>query len=262
MRNYFYFLFLISILNSKIFSFELNDDTILANHHNNSELNEILDKIHEKCPEITYIYELDGKSVNGLPLKVIVFSDLPSQHEIGEPEFKYIGNMHGNEVIGRELLLKLAYDLCSLYNDGDELVKKLVESTRIHLMPTMNPDGWDKAVSTEWTKNGGNVKFNSVDEMLLQNGVTDWIAGRANANGVDLNRNFPDLDKYEFMYQKDNVDKTDHFYSETYNDLNKVGLDCQKKTVSFETKKKFIFVRVPPLTIFKLFQIVEVRLFM
>jgi carboxypeptidase E len=209
----------------------LDVNTVISNHHNNTQVFEILDKIHELCPDITYVYELDGKSVNGVPLKVIAFSDSPAQHEIGEPEFKYIGNMHGNEVIGRELLLKLAFDLCSLYKSGDELTKKLVESTRIHLMPTMNPDGWDQAVTYEWSNKNGRDKYQSVDEMLKVNGVTDWLTGRTNANNVDLNRNFPDLDKYEFLYKEKNIEKTDHLISETYNDINKVGLDCQKKQV-------------------------------
>ena len=212
----------------------LDGNTILENHHNNSQVYEILNIIHEKCPDVTHVYELDGKSVNGLPLKVIAFSDNPEEHESGEPEFKYIGNMHGNEVVGRELLLKLAFELCKLYNSGDALTKKLIESTRIHLMPVMNPDGWDEAVSNEWFNKGGSSKYDSIETMLLESGVTDWLTGRANANGVDLNRNFPDLDKYEFMYMQKNIDKTDHLYSETYNDINKVGLDCQKKTVSLE----------------------------
>jgi len=75
--------------------------------------------------------------------KLIAISCVPDH-----PEVKYIGNMHGNEVLGRELILKLADHLCERYLAGDTDIRKLISLTRIHLMPTMNPDGWELATAT------------------------------------------------------------------------------------------------------------------
>ena len=135
-------------------------------HHNTKEMLAVLDRVHAKCPEITYLYDLPLKSVEDRPLRIIVFSDHPRQHELLEPEFKYVGNMHGNEVVGRELLLQLAEYLCDEYTNGNEQIKQLIDNTRIHLMPSMNPDGWEIATQYAWnsTKPG---QFKDISTMLM-----------------------------------------------------------------------------------------------
>merc|ERR1711997_381112 len=158
-------------------------------HHNNTEMAAVLQQVHNRCPDITRLYTLSEPSVNGIPLYVLEFTDNPGKHELLEPEMKYIANMHGNEVLGRELLLHLADHLCTEYLAGNEDIRRLVNSTRIHLMPSMNPDGWKTS-----TDNGGK----------------DFLIGRTNANNVDLNRDFPNLDRIAYSNEEEHVAQNNH----------------------------------------------------
>lgn len=97
---------------------------------------------------------LDAFTKKGISLKkkssfffFLFFNDHFSSVDAVEPEFKYVANMHGNEVLGRELLLGLADDLCTRWNKGEEDIVKLLSNTRIHLLPSMNPDGWQMATN-------------------------------------------------------------------------------------------------------------------
>ena len=201
-----------------------------AHHHNTEEVFAVLARIHEKCPDITHLYDLPLQSVEKRPLRVIVFSDNPKHHELLEPEFKYVGNMHGNEVVGREFLLMLAEYLCDEYQKDNAQIKDLIENTRIHLMPAMNPDGWEIAAQNAWnaTKPG---EYKDIATMLQENGATDWLVGRANANGVDLNRNFPNLDEFIYKYNHETKHRNNHLDFETFLALT-TGKDCHNNPVS------------------------------
>ncbi|KAG5836722.1 hypothetical protein ANANG_G00231580 [Anguilla anguilla] len=130
-------------------------------HHHYNDMELFLSRYNAEFPAITRLYSV-GTSVQNRRLYVMEITDNPGVHEEGEPEFKYIGNMHGNEVVGREVLLNLIEYLCRNYGSDPE-VTQLVNSTRIHIMPSMNPDGDVKG-----------------------------YVGRNNSNNFDLNRNFPD----------------------------------------------------------------------
>jgi len=144
-------------------------------HHNYEEMTWFLKYFAEEYPDITRLYSI-GRSVQNRKLWVLEISDNPGQHDPGEPEMKYIGNIHGNEVIGREILLQLAKHLCTHYEKDDE-VRQLVDKTRIHILPALNPDGYELAAT---------------HKKSLNPDITEDVIGRLNANGVDLNRNFPD----------------------------------------------------------------------
>ncbi|NXG31391.1 CPXM2 protein, partial [Dromaius novaehollandiae] len=95
-------------------------------------------------------------------------------NKIGEPEFRYIAGAHGNEVLGRELILLLMQFMCQEYLAGNPRIVHLIQDTRIHLLPSVNPDGYDKAYKAG-SELGG------------------WSLGRWTQDGIDINNNFPDL---------------------------------------------------------------------
>jgi len=85
-----------------------------------------------------------------------------------EPQFLYTSSIHGDETTGYVGMLHLIEYLLTNYSTNP-FVARLVDSVEIFINPLANPDG---------TYHGGN---NSV------NGAT-----RGNANGIDMNRNYPD----------------------------------------------------------------------
>lgn len=147
-------------------------------HHNYDELTEFMHRFNQKYPHITRLYSI-GKSVKNRELWVMEITDSPGNHEPGEPEFKYVGNMHGNEVVGREMLLLFIQALLESYG-RDASLTKLINSTRLHVMPSMNPDGYE----------------------ISNLGDCNSEVGRRNANRADLNRNFPDQYKNNTLRSK------------------------------------------------------------
>ncbi|NWW03646.1 CPXM2 protein, partial [Oreocharis arfaki] len=102
------------------------------------------------------------------------YNSAPCFFSTGEPEFHYIAGAHGNEVLGRELILLLMQFMCQEYLAGNPRIVHLIQDTRIHLLPSVNPDGYDKAYKAG-SELGG------------------WSLGRWTQDGIDINNNFPDL---------------------------------------------------------------------
>ncbi len=107
------------------------------------------------CRTFTWGQTVQGRELWGL----VVSADV--NNTTAEPEVRLSSTMHGNEVTGMILLVDLAHHLVQNYGQpGYADVTSLVDNTEIHIMPLHNPDGY-------------------------------VAGGRYNANGVDLNRNFP-----------------------------------------------------------------------
>ncbi|GAB1604560.1 carboxypeptidase M-like [Argonauta hians] len=137
-------------------------------HHSNAELQKYLASVNKKYPHITKLHSI-GNSIQDTPLLVLIISESVHQHITLKPHVKYIGNIHGNEVVGRELLLHLIDYLVTNYR-RNSTVTRILQTSVVHILPTINPDGY--AVAKQGDCNGS--------------------AGRYNTLYSDLNRDFKD----------------------------------------------------------------------
>ena len=111
----------------------------------------------------------DIQNIGTLPSgRQLLVAKITSNQTGPKPKFLYTATMHGDELAGYVLSLKLIDHLLENYGT-DPFVTRLVDSVEIWINPLANPDG---------TYYAGNHTING--------------ARRRNANNVDLNRNFPD----------------------------------------------------------------------
>jgi carboxypeptidase D len=112
--------------------------------------------------------ETIGTTSTGRELLILKISDNVSTNE-AEPQFMYTSSMHGDEIAGYPLMIRLIDYLLTNYGSDSE-VDNIVNSTVIYINPLANPDGTYRTVGNDIISN----------------------PRRANANNQDLNRNFPD----------------------------------------------------------------------
>ena len=86
----------------------------------------------------------------------------------GKPKFLYTSTMHGDEVTGMILMLRLIDEFCT---SNDSRITNILNNVDLFIFPCTNPDG---------TYYGGNSTVTG--------------ARRYNGNSIDLNRHFPDFD--------------------------------------------------------------------
>ncbi|MFU8844277.1 MAG: M14 family zinc carboxypeptidase [Bacteroidales bacterium] len=117
-------------------------------------------------PAICTVFSI-GQTVQGRELLVAKISDNVHVDE-PEPEFLYTSTMHGDEITGYVLMLRLIDSLLTSYGTSPRITS-LINEMEIYINPLANPDG---------TYKSGNSTISG--------------AVRYNANNVDLNRNYPD----------------------------------------------------------------------
>ncbi|HAY71225.1 MAG TPA: hypothetical protein DCX89_04990, partial [Saprospirales bacterium] len=126
----------------------------------------MMKRFEAQFPELCRLDSI-GTTIKGRKLYVLKITSQVDEL-LPKPEMFYTSSIHGNETTGFVLMLRLADHLLQNYGSDSRVTKMLNESV-IYLNPAANPDG---------TYKSGN----------------HTVAGatRGNANGKDMNRNFPD----------------------------------------------------------------------
>ncbi len=136
------------------------------------------------------------------------------QYGEGEKEILFVGGIHGG--YGWNTVL-LAYEAIDYFEANPNAIPNGVKVT---IIPVLNPDGLDKVVNTS-------DRFESSDISTSQ---SDIIAGRFNANEVDLNRNFDCEWQTTGKWQSRTVSGGDKVFSEPESLAIKNYIESKKPT--------------------------------
>lgn len=133
-------------------------------YHNYQALTDELRNLADSYPDIARLSSV-GKTAQGREIWMITISDQVDRDE-REPKLLYIANMHGDEVVGRELSIYHIRRLLNEYGKNSR-VTNLVNNSKMFIIASMNPDGFE-------------------------------LRQRHSARGIDLNRDFPDFTSDDF----------------------------------------------------------------
>jgi hypothetical protein len=133
--------------------------TPAEDYHNYQAMTDELRNLADSHPEIASLSSI-GKTVQGRDIWMMTISDNVDAEE-REPELLYIANMHGDEVVGREMSIYHIRRLLNEYGQNSR-VTNLVNNSKMFIVASMNPDGFED--HQRW-----------------------------NGNNADLNRDFPDF---------------------------------------------------------------------
>ena len=127
---------------------------------------EMMQRWVDSFPTLCHIDTI-GTSIQGR-LILSMYIQVQTDDDLYRPEFFYSSTIHGDEVTGYVMMLRLIDTLLHGYGSNPQYTQ-LINRTRISINPLANPDG-------TYYRGNNNIQWSR----------------RYNANNVDLNRNYPD----------------------------------------------------------------------
>lgn len=110
-------------------------------YHTNEEIAKLFNDLATRHPTLAVVHSLGTSTEERDLIAIEISKNVHKDRELLKPMFKYVANIHGDETVGRELLVYFAQYLLDNYGFIPEITD-LVDTTDIFLMPSMNPDGF------------------------------------------------------------------------------------------------------------------------
>ena len=172
-------------------------------YHTYTQTRDSLKALAQRHPDICRVESL-GLSVQGRVLWGIRISGNVAVQE-NEPRFRIVGNIHGNEHIGCEVALYMAYVLADSYGVSARITQ-LVNEHEVFILPMQNPDG---------------VTANT----------------RTNANGVNLNR--------DYGYMWEGWEGSSDFFSQPETRLIRQDEEAHEYAMSLDYHSGAVYICMP-----------------
>ncbi len=200
---------------------ELNYD--FEKHYHYYELEEIYNNLAKSS---IVNLEIIGKSVDGRNIYSIEIGN-------GDTVTMFEAGIHASEIASPLFITKFMIDLVNGYEANDKEVKEFLNKYKIVVLPVANPDGYEITIF------GGNAANNK--DLFLAKATSEQLDYlKCNANGVDINRNFPSQTSglYYKKYELDeSVSLTKSYETESYYPGETLGSEPETRAIMYWQNK-------------------------
>jgi len=163
-----------------------NKECPLASYRSNTQMYDEILSLSQSHPSLASPFIIGESELKNPLVGIRISRGVRRPRESLKPMVRLVGNIHGNEAVGREIIITFARHLLLGYGLEPRLTR-LIDTTDISLVPSINPDGFSRAAEGKCSGTGKD-------------------AGMYSEGGVDLNRDFPTVEDHDRFQNDYNYD--------------------------------------------------------
>lgn len=138
---------LVSLCDCKVHAQTVENESFINDlkYFDNVAISGLFSDLQRQFPHLARAYSI-GKTLENREMNVLALS-APGDVLVGDllkPMVKVVANIHGDEALGRQMILYMAQYLVLNYATVPE-IQELLNTTEIHFLPSCNPDGFAAA---------------------------------------------------------------------------------------------------------------------